>query len=622
MLCFLLFFGITTALHTTKVEASYCNSGELKITFLYVGQGDSMLLQSEGKTMLVDAGKNENGSAVVQCLKENDIDYLDYVVITHDHADHIGGFNHVFKSVKVGKIFRTSERYNIEANCSTVNQMIDNLYVPVEVPTPGETLSFGSATIQFIAPNRNNYSSYNDYSIVMRVVNGQNSFLLAGDAEATSEAEMLKSGFTLKSDVLKVGHHSALTSSTQAFLDAVDPTVSVISCDSAGEAGFPRLGTIDKLTKTNIYRTDYSGNITMVSDGTHITTEDVEPYFYANSDFDATTGEITRTIEEESGVLGKIAVESGYSEMHLDNISDDEDYGLVITEPLKLKFTADSGVYKLDSIEYALSDAGDSVDIDDMDWNDTKNGEITLNDDFSGCIYVKYENQLGNIVVRKTTGFTLDCKAPESTKVTSNVTGLKLEAPTAANTYTAYSTTYPTIKFSCKYGISGKGCIEYMLVKRGEAFIPEDEWIEGTSVTLKDNFIGRIYVRFTDGAGNVKILKTTGFKWIKSVPINTAVKSISESVGLINFSAKSPNTAALTAGERTLAFSADFGYGGKKSIQYQLVKKGSVYKSAGSWVSGSKVTLKKGFVGTVYVKFVDKANHSVVKKTNLLHVKA
>ena len=110
-------------------------------------------------------------------------------------------------------------------------------------------MKFGSATIEFLAPNGNGYKAYNNNSLVIRVVNGKNSFLLTGDAETTSEKEMLAKGYTLKSDVLKVGHHSAPSPTSQAFLDAVNPSISVISCDEAGASGFPKLATLAKLTK-------------------------------------------------------------------------------------------------------------------------------------------------------------------------------------------------------------------------------------------------------------------------------------------------------------------------------------------------------------------------------------
>lgn len=614
----LLLFGMYINFENMQVKAAVCSeNGTLMVTFLAVGQGDCILLQSQGQTMLIDAGKTEYGNNVLEYLKEQEISKLDYVLITHDDADHIGGFNTVLRNISVGKLYHTATRYNGETNCRTVNQMIQSMNVPVCVPVTGSTMQFGSATIQFLAPNGSGYASYNDNSIVIRVVNGENSFLFTGDAEAKSEKEMIAKGYTLKSDVLKVGHHSALTSSTQEFIDAVDPSISVITCDSAGAAGFPRLGTIDKLTKTNIYRTDISGTITFTSDGTNITS-DGEPYFYANSDFDVATGTITRTLEEESSVLQNIYVSSNQDGMRLCGLSEDETYDLILTKPLTIDFYADCGIAKLDSIEYALVDSDSEVDIDAMEWDDTEDGKVKLSKDFEGTVYVKFENGLGNIVIKKTNGFLLDCTAPTNSKVQSNFSNLRLVSKDAVNTYERYTKDdyYPTFQFSSSYGISGKGSIAYMFVNRNEAFDENGQWIEGDKVTVYNDFIGRIYVRFTDGAGNQVIKKTQGFKWINDGPINAKVTSNLMSLQL---SGTKNVSKTLTANQKVkMSFSADFGHGGKKAIMYQLVRKG---KKAGAWVRKSSLTLQKGFKGYINVKFVDQAGNTVLRKTNYINIK-
>lgn len=605
---------------TINQEVKAANGyGELTVTFLDVGQGDCILLQSQGQTMLIDAGKSEYGDYVVDYLREQGITRLNYAVITHDHADHIGGFHSVLPNISIGKLLRTGTRYNDETICKTVNSMISSMNIPIGVPVVGSTMQLGSATIEFIAPNGSGYSSYNDTSIVMRVVNGQNSFLLTSDAEAVSEKEMLKSGRNLKADVLKVCHHSALTSSTQEFIDAVSPSISVITCDEAGAAGFPRLGTLAKLTASNIYRTDISGAITFTSDGTTITTEQ-EPYFYANSYFDKSNGDIERTLEEESLTLHNVKVTSECEEIELHKITEDEEYTLLLTEPITMTFSAECGISSLDSIEYCLVKAEEEQDIDDMDWIEAINGEVTVKKDFVGCVWVKFENGLGNMVVRKTTGFALDYTAPTKCTVSTNVSNLRLVSQNAVNTYEryTYNDSYPLFEFSCNYGASGAGNIEYMLVNRGDDFDIQGEWTKGEVVELIDDFIGRIYVRFTDGAGNQIIKKTQGFTWIDGAPTNLWFTSNVEGIKLLTLS---KNTKRCTAGKAvSLSFSADFGHGGKKVIQYQIVKRGKTYYPSKNWVSKESLTLPKGFAGRVYIRFIDKAGNVTVRKTNYIRI--
>ncbi len=619
-LSYLLFLLVSTLLLTNMSLSAANRQGELTVTFINVGQGDCMLLQSEGESMLVDGGRAEYGSNVVEYLKSIDVDSVTYALITHDDPDHIGGYNSILKSIKVGHIFHTALRYNENTNSKKANNLILSKKIPTSVPVAGTTMKLGCATIEFLAPNGKDYKAYNDNSIVIRVVNGNNSFLLTGDAEAISEKEMIARGYTLKSDVLKVGHHSALTSTSQEFVNAVNPAMSVISCNAAGAAGFPRLATLAKLTKGNIYRTDVSGTIVMTSDGENITT-DADPYIYANSEFDSKTGAIKRTLEEESVLLKNVRVLSEYEEITLHKILDDDDYELTISEPLELTFKADAEVTKLDSIEYALVPSGEDADMEELDWKQAVYGKVAIKKDFIGNVYVKFTNALGNIVIRKTTGFVLDCKKPTKCKVVSNFKNLSMESVDAPNTYRRYTLDdkCPILDFSCDYGISGKGDMEYMLVERGEAFQMDGIWTSGETVIIKKNFIGRVYVRFTDGAGNESIYKTQGFTWIKGGPTNVVVETNVGGIQIMNTcKAGKKMTTRKTV---KLKFSADFGHGGKKAIRYQLVKRGEKYNAKAKWVTGSSVTLRKGFSGSIYVKFVDHSNRSTIRKTNYIQIK-
>ncbi|HAU86031.1 MAG TPA: hypothetical protein DCW90_11190 [Lachnospiraceae bacterium] len=605
-------------LSNAKVEAAN-EPGNLTVTFLYVGQGDCILLQSQGESMLIDGGKAEFGADVVEYLKSIGVTDLTYALITHDDPDHIGGYNSILKSIGIGRIFHTGLRYTKNVNSKSANDLIMSKQIPTSVPTAGSTMKFGSATIEFLAPNGSGYKAYNDNSIVIRVVNGKNSFLFTGDAETTSEKEMIAKGYTLKSDVIKVGHHSATSSTSQAFLDAVNPSISVISCDEAGASGFPKLATLAKLTKTNIYRTDISGNIVLESDGEKITT-DADPYFYAKSGFNKTTGKITRTVQQECALLKNLSVSSEYDEITLKKVNTDDDYDLTIAEPLTLSFEAETGITKLDTMEYALIPGGESPHIDDIEWKKMKNGTVTITNDFVGNVYVKFVNELGNIVVRKTTGFLLDCNIPTKCKVTSNFKNLSLIHINAPNTYRRYTLDdcCPVLDFSCDFGISGKGAIEYMLVERGRSFKADGIWQTGETVLIKKNFIGRVYVRFTDDAGNEAIYKTQGFTWISGNPTNIVMAS---NVGGVKLLTNSQSAKKLSSRKSVkLSFTADFGHGGRKAIRYQLVKKGKKYNTKGQWITSSNIILNKGFAGTVYIKFIDQSGRTTVRKTNYIHV--
>ncbi|MEG3071086.1 MAG: MBL fold metallo-hydrolase [Candidatus Syntrophopropionicum ammoniitolerans] len=123
-----------------------------------------------------------------------------------------------------------------------------------------------------MAPNSENYENLNDYSVVIRLTHGENSFLFTGDAEAVSENEMLEKNHALKADVLKVGHHGSDTSTTASFLKAVSPRYAVISVGGNNTYGHPSPAVVDRLSaaQIEIYRTDQDGTIFATSDGEKI----------------------------------------------------------------------------------------------------------------------------------------------------------------------------------------------------------------------------------------------------------------------------------------------------------------------------------------------------------------
>ena len=146
----------------------------------------------------------------------------------------------------------------------------------------GEEYSLGGARFIILAPNSVSYQSLNNYSIVIKMTYGTNTFMFTGDAETLSEKEILALGYDLSADVLKLGHHGATTSSSQKFLDAVNPKYAIISCGKNNTYKHPTKTTMDKMVKMQIdvYRTDEQGTIELVSNGETITFN-VEPGSYS-----------------------------------------------------------------------------------------------------------------------------------------------------------------------------------------------------------------------------------------------------------------------------------------------------------------------------------------------------
>ncbi|WP_290441632.1 ComEC/Rec2 family competence protein [Clostridium estertheticum] len=222
--------------------------------------------------MLIDAGNNEDSSSVKNYISNQGITKLDYVIGTHPHEDHIGGMDYIINSFKIGKIYMPKATANTKTFRDVVSA-IKGKGLKVMAPVVGQTFKVGNATATILAPNSSGYEDLNNFSIVIRLTFGSNSFMFDGDVVDVSENEMLSKGLNISADVLKVGHHGSSSSTTQAFLNKVNPKYAVISCGKNNSYGHPHKSTMNKLKSKGIkvYRTDENGTIVATSDGNNIT---------------------------------------------------------------------------------------------------------------------------------------------------------------------------------------------------------------------------------------------------------------------------------------------------------------------------------------------------------------
>lgn len=245
-------------------------TGQLNVHFIDVGQADSILVQQGNSNMLIDAGSNGDAQVIKNYLDSQGVKALDVVVGTHVHEDHIGSMDYIINSFQVGKVYfpkQTSTTNTFKDFVSAVK----NKGLKLTAPTVGSTFKIGDATVTILAPNGTEYEDANDYSIVVKVIFGNISFLLTGDAEAVSESEMLSKGLDLSATVLKVGHHGSKSSTGQSFLDKVNPKYAVISVGK-NSYGHPTQDTMNRLKAKGIpvYRTDENGTVVATSNGNEV----------------------------------------------------------------------------------------------------------------------------------------------------------------------------------------------------------------------------------------------------------------------------------------------------------------------------------------------------------------
>ena len=243
---------------------------ELEVYFLDVGQADSLLIRNKDKNMLIDAGNNNDGDYLVSYFKSIGIEKFDYVVGTHAHEDHIGGMDNIIDNFEIGK-FYMPDKITTTKTFRDVLDALERKQIKFNVPEIGDELSFGDVNIRVIYVSSDD--ELNDTSIVLKLIYKDISMLFMGDASTKVEEKILLQD--LKSDVLKVGHHGSIYSTSEDFIKEVEPKISIIEVGKNNNYGHPRYEVIERLKNigSKVYRTDEDGTIKVSSDGEKLKVE-------------------------------------------------------------------------------------------------------------------------------------------------------------------------------------------------------------------------------------------------------------------------------------------------------------------------------------------------------------
>lgn len=243
--------------------------GEMNVTYLNVGQGDSELIQVNGKNMLIDAGTNAGADELVKDLKDRGIKSIDIAIATHPHEDHIGGMDEILENFDVKSFYAPKVAHSTKTY-ENMLKAVKKEGLKVKQIKEGTNIDLGTNTnVEVYTPTKSSYDDLNNYSPIMKITYGKNAFMFTGDAEEIAEQEALKEKKDLHADVLKLGHHGSHSSTSEPFLKAVDPSIAIVSCGKNNKYGHPHKETMDKLKKANVkvYETFRDGDITISSNG-------------------------------------------------------------------------------------------------------------------------------------------------------------------------------------------------------------------------------------------------------------------------------------------------------------------------------------------------------------------
>lgn len=246
----------------------------LQLTMLDVGQGDSFLVRApNGATALIDTGRSGNVVQELGRFMVNDRS-IDLVILTHPDADHIGGFPKLLETYDVKRVLATGIQCDTDI-CAEIDAKILSGDIPLTYARAGERITLDTETgvgIDILHPFREvageTFSDKNDASIVARLTFGQSEILFTGDAPVSVEQQLIASGLLLESDILKVGHHGSDTSSSEPFLEAVDPEIALVSVGK-NSYGHPDGSILERLRAFigRQYRTDEGGSVSLCSEG-------------------------------------------------------------------------------------------------------------------------------------------------------------------------------------------------------------------------------------------------------------------------------------------------------------------------------------------------------------------
>lgn len=248
-------------------------ASNVRVHFIDVGQGDSILIESPWGNMLIDAGENSEEDTLEAYFTSQNISGFEYAVGTHPHSDHIGALDFVINNYDVANVIIPRKTHTTRTYENLIKAMQNKSLKPLYLK-PEETFALGEIDFICYGPIKE-YDNLNSNSVVLKMIYGDVKFIFAGDAEEEAEEDMISEGYDLSAYVYKVSHHGSRTSSSKEFVQSIAPGLAIISCGKNNEYGHPHPETLETLNNqgTEIYRTDESGTIILTTNG-----EDIDIY--------------------------------------------------------------------------------------------------------------------------------------------------------------------------------------------------------------------------------------------------------------------------------------------------------------------------------------------------------
>lgn len=561
--------GMHTAKAAQTFKIHFIDVGCADAALLQYGEG------TEAKYALIDTGANQyhntkdttidtTKTPVYEYLNKMGVKHLEFILLTHPHEDHIGGMEKILSdtSIQIDKIYgndlniqyeksdkekeneQTTETLKWTEVDSTVYKNLkkalenrnklaeesenetekEKLKVDYIVPTEGMTIAFGEAKMTFYGPITDanyqygrvslNTRQLNKYSIVTKIVYGNNSFLMTGDAQKETIEKIIAKGYDLTAQVLKEPHHGFQDvtkeeiangyqySDHKTVIDASQASIAIISNGYMNTDGVPYTKVLRDLSKLDVYETGDRGTIIVTSDGSQLSIQtekgNNQPSVKGKESDDETSSPVMKSMNITANTTKPLTATS---------VDAANTYDRYEKKNITVRFSGAAQAFtKLTSIEYKFVPKG----VNNKTIAYKTGSSYTVKNGNCGRFYVRYNTPLGSTEI-KLSGFTVDTKAPTSAKIKANKSGIKTRSTSSKNTYSKRIKKSVKFTFSANYGTSGKSMTQYKFVPRGKKS-SKYKWKKGNSVTYKTrNKKVRLYVRYIDKSGNITTKKTNGF---------------------------------------------------------------------------------------------------------------
>ena len=248
---------------------------DFAVYYLDAGQSDCTIVICDDKVLMIDCGTYNQLNRIRQSIHTLEIDEIDYMLITHQHDDHMGSAVDLISNLTVKNFImpRLAESNNVTSK--TYNVLINTLNSKNINKIPAQdckSFMLGDALVEILSPVTQS-NNLNNMSVVLKITYGNTEFLFQGDAESKIENDLLRSDFDIDVDVLKVGHHGSKTSSTDKYLDFTSPQIAIFSSGYGNNYGHPNGTILERFEQKGItaFSTFLNGDITVSSDGKIIT---------------------------------------------------------------------------------------------------------------------------------------------------------------------------------------------------------------------------------------------------------------------------------------------------------------------------------------------------------------